>query len=225
MSRAITPAEVLTLGLDATAVLLALIELAVGRAALATTRRQLADLAGISPRRVGAAIARLHDAGLLRRTYGRRGARCWFRIFGLPTAVACGNGAGTQRKRVARRCGTGAVPQGRIACGTAPRTQGRACGTDVVPQARSAACGIETDTQGRPCGLGADTQEGAPVVSERDHSSPTGKIAATLRRRPLAAAGRQDVAAVQDTENPGGPLDAALVRAFEHQLAKGDNNA
>lgn len=71
----------------------------------------------------------------------------------------------------------------------------------------------------------SDTQGRAPVASKHDHSSPTGKTAATLRRRPQAAAGRPDVAAVSDTENPEGLLDAALVCAFEQQLAKGDNNA
>jgi len=217
-------ADVLAVGVDGAVVLLALIELAGGRRAVATTRQQVATLTGISRRRVGDAIARLHDAGLLRRGYGRAGRASWYRIYGLPTAIgasercSCGTESRTQRGP----CGTETGTQRGPSCGIAPRTQGQRCGSNLSTQGEKAACGTEIGTQGPCCGVKTSTQRTAPVVAKTTSSvPPTGERTARVASRgPLEAAPpRRDAAASVDDGLDG------VADALTQQLARGGGNA
>ena len=58
-----------------------------GSRQLNTTRQRIADVCGLSPKRITAAMTALHEAGWLIRRYGRNGKRAWYRLvlrgFGL----------------------------------------------------------------------------------------------------------------------------------------------
>jgi hypothetical protein len=127
--------ELLASDRNAGTVFLVVVVLAGGKRQVSTTRTRIAELCGLSLRRIGTAVNALHEAGWIWRTYGRHGVKTWFRIMLPKIDLSPVVSKTTHRARKPPR-----VPVVRKATHSAARsvsqndTQGR------VP------CGIENDT-------------------------------------------------------------------------------
>ncbi len=71
---------------NAGTVVLAVFTLACGRRQVSTIRSRIGELCGLSARTIGEAVDALHRAGWLRRAYGRRNGKAWYRL-SLPKAL------------------------------------------------------------------------------------------------------------------------------------------